>query len=93
MSGTSMDGIDAALVDFSAAQPQLISAFSQPWPDAVQQALIAARDIPDDQLNTLSPLDNQTAEIFAQACSELLKNTDHQPQESQRCERTFQETA
>ncbi len=81
MSGTSMDGIDAALVDFSASQPELISAFSQPWPDTVQQALIAARDIPDDELNTLSPLDNQTAEIFAEACSELLKNTDHQPQE------------
>jgi len=79
MSGTSMDGIDAALVDFSPPQPKLISTHSHRWPDVVQHALIAARDIPDDQLNTLSYLDSQTAEIFAEACSELLKNTDHQP--------------
>ena len=81
MSGTSMDGIDAALVDFSSSRPELLSAHSQPWPDTVQQALIAARDIPDDELNTLSSLDNQTAEIFADACIELLKNTSHQPQD------------
>ena len=79
MSGTSMDGIDAALVDFSASQPELISTHSQPWPDTVQQALIAARDIPDHELDTLSSLDSQTAEIFAEACFELLKNSNHQP--------------
>jgi anhydro-N-acetylmuramic acid kinase len=79
MSGTSMDGIDAALVDFSSPQPKLINTHSHQWPDVVQHALIAARDIPDDQLNTLSYLDNQTAEIFAEACSELLKSSEHQP--------------
>lgn len=75
MSGTSMDGIDAALVDFSKTQPELISTHSHQWPDHIQQALIAARDIPDEQLSTLSSLDLQTAEIFADACFELLKNT------------------
>ena len=79
MSGTSMDGIDAALVDFATPQPELISTHSHQWPDVVQHALIAARDIPDDQLKTLSYLDSQTAEIFAEACFELLKNTVHQP--------------
>lgn len=75
MSGTSMDGIDAALVDFSQARPQLISTHSHPWPDDIQQALIAARDIPDEQLSSLSSLDMQTAEIFADACFQLLKAT------------------
>jgi len=78
MSGTSMDGIDAALVDFSASQPELIATYSHQWPDAIQQALIAARDIPDDELDKLSSLDNQTAEIFAEACFKLLENTNHQ---------------
>jgi anhydro-N-acetylmuramic acid kinase len=33
MSGTSMDGIDVALVDFSLPQPKLISTHSHQWPD------------------------------------------------------------
>jgi anhydro-N-acetylmuramic acid kinase len=81
MSGTSIDGIDAALVDFSSSQPELISTHNHQWPDTIQQALIAARDIPDDKLDTLSSLDNQTAEIFAEACIELLKDSKHQPQD------------
>ena len=81
MSGTSMDGIDAALVDFSFTQPTLITAHSHAWPDGIQQALIAARELPDNKLDTLSKLDEQTAEIFADACSELLKNTVYKPQD------------
>lgn len=80
MSGTSMDGIDAALVDFSSTQPVLIGSHSHQWPEAIQQALIKARDIPDNQLDTLSLLDNQTAEIFADACNQLLKKSETQPQ-------------
>ncbi len=75
MSGTSMDGIDAALVDFSSTQPALLNTHSHAWPEDIQQALIAARELPDDELNTLSKLDEQTAENFADACSELLKNS------------------
>jgi len=75
MSGTSMDGIDAALVDFSGALPKLISTHSHAWPDSLQIALIQARDIPDDQLYSLTDLDIQTAKIFAEACEELLKHT------------------
>jgi len=77
MSGTSMDGIDAVLVDFSEAQPQLINTYSQPWPDDIQQALIKARDIPDEELSSLSSLDLRTAKIFAEACVRVLENTPH----------------
>ena len=81
MSGTSMDGIDAALVDFSLPQPALITAHSHAWPNDIQQALITARELPDDELDTLSRLDEQTAEIFADACSELLKSTAYKPED------------
>jgi len=81
MSGTSMDGIDAALVDFSGAQPELIATHNHHWPDEIQQALLAARDIPDEQLSSLASLDLQAAEIFADACFELLKNTSYQAQD------------
>jgi len=75
MSGTSMDGIDAALVDLSSSQPRLVASYNQPWPKDIQQALIKARDIPDSELDTLTELDIQTAEVFAQACFNLLKNS------------------
>ena len=76
-----MDGIDAALVDFSGTQAKLIKSHSQAWPDAIQQALIQARGIPDDELNTLTTLDEQTAENFAVACNKLLDKTAYQAQD------------
>jgi len=81
MSGTSMDGIDAALVDFSATQPRLVSTHAHPWPNNIQQALIKARDLPDSELSSLHDLDRQTAEIFAAASSKLLANTSYQAQD------------
>ncbi len=81
MSGTSTDGIDAALVDFSEPRPKLVSTHSHIWPDDIQRALIAARDISDNELPSLSSLDTQTAEIFAAACFKLLDNTSYQPQD------------
>jgi anhydro-N-acetylmuramic acid kinase len=72
MSGTSMDGIDAALVDFSKTQPKLIATLGLAWPDDIKQALLAAKDIPDEALDTLGDLDLATAETFAEACIQLL---------------------
>ena len=77
MSGTSMDGIDAVLVDFSAKQPKLIQTHSHSWPDDIQHALITARNIPDEELSSLSSLDLLTAEIFADACLKLLDTTSY----------------
>ena len=57
MSGTSMDGIDAALVDFSETQPKLINTLGLSWPEDIKQAVQAAKDIPDEALDTLTELD------------------------------------
>lgn len=80
MSGTSMDSIDAVLVDFSGNHPALISKHSHRWPEMLQQALLAAREIPDYELDTLSSLDMQAAAVFAEACSQLLQKTSYQAQ-------------
>ena len=81
MSGTSMDGIDAVLVDFSETQPKLLATHTQAWPVSLQQALINARDIPDNELDSLASLDLETAEIFADACAGLLKNSGYQAED------------
>jgi len=81
MSGTSMDGIDAALVDFSSTQPKLVSTHAHPWPNNIQQALIKARELPDSELSSLHELDKQTAEIFAAASLKLLANTPYRAQD------------
>jgi anhydro-N-acetylmuramic acid kinase len=79
MSGTSMDGIDVVLVDFAQPQPVLINTHGHQWPDDIQQDLVKARDIADEQLHSLTTLDLQTATIFADACSALFKKTDYSP--------------
>ena len=81
MSGTSMDGIDAVLVDFSEQQPKLLASHTQAWPASLQQALIKARDIPDSELDSLTSLDLETAEIFSEASLNLLKKTDYQTED------------
>lgn len=81
MSGTSMDGIDTALVDFSGSHPVLLSTHSHQWPETLQQALLAAREIPDDKLETISSLDMQTADVFARACKQLLEKSNYQAQD------------
>ena len=72
MSGTSIDGIDAALVDFSGATPKLISTHCHPWPGKIHQALLNSRELPDSELDTLTQLDLDTGATFAQAVNELL---------------------
>lgn len=75
MSGTSMDGIDAALVDFSRSRPELITSLGLPWPEDTKQALLEAKELPDDKLDTLTELDLQTAEVFAEASIRLLDSS------------------
>ncbi|MGB5397110.1 MAG: anhydro-N-acetylmuramic acid kinase [Gammaproteobacteria bacterium] len=81
MSGTSIDGIDAALVDFADTSPRLISTHCHPWPGQLHQALLESRKLPDDALGSLDALDNQTGNIFAQAANQLLEKAGVRPDE------------
>lgn len=67
-----MDGINAALVDFSGTEPELLASHEQDWPAGIREALINARDIPDDQLDQLTELDQQTAQEFSAAALTLV---------------------
>jgi len=75
MSGTSMDGIDAALVDCYGSKPHLVATHSKPWPDSVRQQLEQARQLDDEAVFGLHELDKAVAEQFATATLELLALT------------------
>ena len=72
MSGTSADGIDAALVDLSNNQVKLIAHHSHDLPPG-SKVHIAQLALPSaNELDTLCTLDIELAEAFAQASLELL---------------------
>lgn len=74
ISGTSADGIDAALVRFDAAQHcELVLGRTYPWQDALRARLVALGQGGDAQsLEELGTLDVQIADAFAEAALALL---------------------
>lgn len=73
MSGTSVDGIDAALVDLSGTHPQLKRAHTYPWSADLQPRILAVLTNPDTvSLQELGGLDALLGEAFANAALELI---------------------
>lgn len=77
MSGTSADGIDAALVQFPATGGcRFIHGYTHAWAAATRTALIELGQGADiGSLDTLGQLDAQVAIAFAEAANKLLKQT------------------
>jgi len=72
MSGTSADGIDAALVDFSQYSPQMIATHYMPYTDVLRQKILALCQEGDDEIKRLGELDIVLGKTFAQAVNDLL---------------------
>lgn len=71
LSGTSMDGIDAALVRF-APRPELAATHSLAFPDALRAEMRALGVPGDSEIDRLGGADVQLGRLFAQAVRELL---------------------
>jgi len=72
ISGTSVDNIDAALVDLSGEQPVLVASHDHPWPAELRDAIFATRVLGDDELDQLDALDTAIADAFADAAMTCL---------------------
>jgi anhydro-N-acetylmuramic acid kinase len=73
MSGTSLDGIDAALVDLSYASPRLVSSHYQPYAAPLKEALLTLHQVSPNELHQAQIVANQLAREYATATQALLK--------------------
>ncbi len=72
MSGTSLDGIDAALVDFSATPFQTRLARWTPYPSDIRSQALALQAAGDNELHRGAVLANQLAVCYAKAVHSIL---------------------
>lgn len=72
MSGTSLDGIDAVLVEIGGSRTTLIASHYLPYPDGLREQLLALHQSAADELNRAALAGNQLARLYAQAVNEIL---------------------
>lgn len=74
MSGTSMNGVDAALCEFNEGRLQrILGAHTLPYPQKLRQRLLTiVQQQPALPLDELTALDAEVAQVFAQAANEVL---------------------
>ncbi|MCF6263664.1 MAG: anhydro-N-acetylmuramic acid kinase [Xanthomonadales bacterium] len=75
LSGTSIDGIDAVLADFSSAQPQIVAVHSHPFPEELQaelKQLAVEINGPSLMLTDIMRLHGELSIVFADAVHALL---------------------
>ncbi len=73
MSGTSLDGIDAALLDLSASQPRLLATHYQAYAQPLKDALLALHTPDYDELHQAQLIGNELARLYAAATMALLQ--------------------
>ena len=72
MSGTSLDGVDAALVDFSGASLSLLATHWLPYPDDLKTALLALHEPGPNELDQSCRLANRLADLYAETTHTVL---------------------
>ncbi len=76
MSGTSLDAVDAVLMDFAAPiEQRCIHHVSLPYNQQTREQILALQDIGTDELNRSNLLANQLSLFYIQAVNELLAQT------------------
>jgi len=74
MSGTSLDGVDGALVDFAGATPRVLSTAYVSYPPDLREQLLRLHAPGPDDLHASALLANRLASLYAQTTLSLLDN-------------------
>ncbi|MEY3202630.1 MAG: hypothetical protein RIR70_2180 [Pseudomonadota bacterium] len=72
MSGTSLDGVDAALVAFSHDMPRVVATHYLPYPEAIRQSALALQQPAKNELHDAAMLSQALARLYARSVAELL---------------------
>jgi anhydro-N-acetylmuramic acid kinase len=75
MSGTSLDGVDGVLADFSSSDLRVLAHASAPFPAALRDELLALNTSGPDELHRAALAGNGLMRVYAQVVSELLART------------------
>ncbi len=81
MSGTSMDGVDVALVDFSGPHPRLLDCQTYPYPSSLLTELHQLCEAGDNEIERMGRADRAVAKVFAEASLDLLKSNYINPEQ------------
>lgn len=79
MSGTSLDGVDAVLVDFEPALPRVLGNSYQVFPSDLRDRLLALHHSAADELNRAALAANELAIRYADVVEKLLAGTGQMP--------------
>jgi anhydro-N-acetylmuramic acid kinase len=72
MSGTSLDGVDAVLVDFSEKRPRTLATFWAPYSAAIRQQALRLQAAQADEIHSAALLANDLARCYAEAVHQVL---------------------
>lgn len=73
MSGTSLDGADGVLVDFSGPQLKVVATASEPFSDRFRAELLALNTPAHNELHRAALAGNQLAAVYARVVSSLVE--------------------
>lgn len=79
MSGTSLDGADAALVDFSGARPRTLAFATESFPAALHGELLALSHPGGDALDTAGRVCCELADVYARTVNMVLREAKVEP--------------
>ncbi len=75
MSGTSLDGVDGVLLDFTPHPPRCLAAQGVPLPDALRNALLALNAPGPDELHRAAVAAHQLSHTYAEVVHALLRQS------------------